>query len=76
MLCNSSKDYGVTYYLTAEDERYPTLILQGGFGTTGYALDKNTGGLRRICICHAHSWSECGCGAWPYEDEIEEYDND
>jgi hypothetical protein len=63
-----AEDYGITYYLTAEDERYPTLVLQGDFGSTGYALDLDTGELRRICLCAAHGPSECCCGAWHTDD--------
>jgi len=28
-----NEKYGITYYLTAEDERYPILVLQGEFGS-------------------------------------------
>ena len=59
-----AEDYGITYYLSAGDERYPILVLQGDFGSVGYSLDKDTGVLRRICLCAAHSSSECMCGAW------------
>ena len=60
-----AKDYGITYYLSAEDSRYPTLVLEGpSFGAVGYSLNKLTGELRRVCLCHAHSNSECVCGAW------------
>lgn len=51
-------------YITSEDPRYPTLVIQGGFGSVGYALDKETGDLIRICICYAYSANECVCGAW------------
>lgn len=54
-----AKDYGITYYLAAEDERYPTLVLQGEFGSVGYALDTSTGELRRICLCAAYGPSDC-----------------
>jgi hypothetical protein len=57
-----AEDYGITYYLSAEDERYPILVLQGDFGSVGYSLDKETGVLRRICLCAAHNSSECVCG--------------
>lgn len=56
--------FGITYYITAEDERYPTLVLQGDFGSVGYDLDKDTGELTRICICYAHNSNECTCWAW------------
>ena len=60
-----AEDYGIEYYLSAEDERYPTLVLQGDdFGVVGYSLNKSTGDLRRVCICSAHSEAECCCGAW------------
>ena len=64
-----AKDYGITYYLSAEDERYPTLVLQGEFGSVGYSLDKDTGELERVCLCHARSSFECSCGAWDLEDQ-------
>jgi len=63
------EDYEITYYLTAEDARYPTLVIEGGFGTVGYSLNKDTGVLSRVCLCCAHCSSECVCGAW---DESEE----
>lgn len=63
-----ANDYGIEYYLTTEDARYPILVLQGDFGSVGYALDKGTGELRRICLCAAHSSSECMCGAWDLDD--------
>lgn len=59
-----AEDFGITYYLTAEDERYPTLVLQGEFGSVGYSLNKCTGELERVCICFAHSSTECCCWAW------------
>jgi len=64
-----AEDYGITYYLTAEDKRYPTLVLQGDFGSVGYTLNKKTGELRRICLCAAYSEHECCCGAWDLDDE-------
>jgi hypothetical protein len=63
-----AKKYGITYDLTAEDERYPILVLQGAFGSVGYSLNTDTGELRRICLCAAHSSSECVCGAWDVEE--------
>lgn len=63
-----AEDYGITYYLSADDARYPILVLQGpAFGVAGYSLNKLTGELRRICVCHAHCDSECVCGAWEKE---------
>jgi len=59
-----AEEYGLTYYLSADDERYPTLVLQGDFGSVGYSVDKHTGHLTRVCICAAYSDSECCCGAW------------
>lgn len=61
----SGEELGVRVYLSYEDERYPTLVLQSDtFGTVGYDLDLETGELRRVCICAAHSENECVCGAW------------
>jgi len=59
-----NSEYGITYYITAEDPRYPILVLQGEFGSVGYSLNKETGHLHRICLCHAHNDNECCCGAW------------
>jgi hypothetical protein len=53
--------YGITVDLQAEDERYPLLVLTGEFGTAGYTLNKNTGALHPVCICHSYSPSECVC---------------
>lgn len=59
------QDIGISVYLSYEDARYPTLILQGtGFDTIGYDLDMSSGELKRVCICAAHSENECVCGAW------------
>lgn len=66
--------YGITYYLTAEDERYPILVLQGEFGSVGYSLDKDTGELSRVCICAAYESSECACGAWDAEEVPSEWE--
>ena len=54
----------VTIDLVWEDPRYPTLVVQGQGYSIGYSLDVETGGLERVCICHAHSATECVCGAW------------
>ena len=62
-------EYGITYYLTAEDERYPILVLQGDFGSVGYSLNTSNGELERVCLCAAHSSSECTCGTWDIEEE-------
>jgi hypothetical protein len=66
---DASKAYGVTYYLTADDERYPTLVLKGDFGIVGYDLNKETGEIKRICVCAAYSSNECCCGAFDMEGE-------
>lgn len=50
--------------ISAEDERYPTLVLDGPWGTHGYSLNRITGELLRVCLCAAYSESECCCGAW------------
>ena len=63
-----AEDYGVTYYLSAGDPRYPTLVIQGDDYSVGYSLNKDTGELRRICLCAAHSANECCCGAWDVDD--------
>lgn len=54
---------GVEARIHFEDPRYPTLVLDGDeFGTIGYELRRDTGELRRVCICHAHCEHECVCG--------------
>ena len=59
------EDLGITIYLSYEDPRYPTLVLQSDeFGSIGYDLNLSNGVLTRICICAAHSSNECICGAW------------
>lgn len=61
----SGEELGVKIYLSYEDERYPTLVLQSDvFGSVGYDLNLATGELGRVCICSAHSENECVCGAW------------
>lgn len=64
-------EYVVRSRIMYEDPRYPTLIIKGKNWIKGFALDKDTGNIRRICICYAHSSSECLCGAWDQE-ELEE----
>ena len=59
-----TEQYGITYYLTAEDERYPILVVQGDNYSVGYSLDKHSGYLERVCICAAYKDNECVCGAW------------
>ena len=66
-----TNEYGINYYWTAEDERYPTLVIRGEQGNVGYDLNRTTGKLSRVCICVAHSTNECVCGAW---DEVIEND--
>jgi hypothetical protein len=65
---NLRKDQSeVDAYITSEDVRYPTLVIKGTDWINGYAVNKDTGELRRICICAAHSSTECMCGAWDGE---------
>lgn len=54
----------VSLDIVSEDERYPILVITSEQGATGYALDLNSLALQRVCICAAHSASECACGAW------------
>jgi hypothetical protein len=63
---------GVEAWLSYEDPRYPTLVLRSDeFGSIGYDLNLSTGELKRVCICAAHSYNECVCGAWSIdEDEL------
>lgn len=60
-------------YITAEDPRYPILVIRNGSQFVGYRLDRDTLTLRRICICAAYERSECCCGYW---DNYEEDDYD
>ena len=60
-------EFDVNVYLTGEDARYPTLVIQGEFGSRGYSVNNTTGELSRVCICHAYNANECCCGAWDIE---------
>lgn len=51
-------------YVTYDDPRYPTVVIRVGERTAGYSLNTSTMELTRVCICFAHSSTECGCGAW------------
>ncbi len=64
------EDNEMNVYLTGEDPRYQTLVLQGSFGSRGWSVDQHTGELSRVCICCAYDSSECCCGAW---DDTEDY---
>jgi len=57
-------DEELTCYIAGEDPRYPILVIRNENHSVGYSLDRYTLTLRRICICAAHSSSECCCGAW------------
>lgn len=58
-------ELGLNIYLSYEDDRYPTLVIQSDeFGSVGYDLNTSNGELNRVCICHAYSNIECICGAW------------
>lgn len=46
------------------NRRHPTLFLEGSGWRSGYAVDGDTGELRRICLCTAYERSGCSCGAW------------
>ena len=67
------EDTEMNVYLTGEDPRYQTLVLQGSFGSRGWSVDQHTGELSRVCICCACEASECCCGAW---DDVEDYQDD
>lgn len=57
------QECGVEARIMYEDPRYPTLVLEGReFGTIGYDLRRETGELRRVCICFAYCERECVCG--------------
>lgn len=56
---------GIEAWISYNDFRYPTLVLRSDkFGLIGYDLNPSTGNLQRVCICAAHSETECCCGAW------------
>jgi len=67
-MTESLDKYNIQVTISAEDERYPILTVEGTSRMAGYSIDKETGELRRICLCSAYSSRECMCGAW---DEIE-----
>lgn len=56
------EDQLVSAYIVGEDPSYPTLVLQGEFGSIGYSVCPRTGDLSRVCICAARSEHECCCG--------------
>lgn len=62
MLRQQPEPNSLTCHISADDPRYPTLVIQGDFGSAGYTIDPATGELERCCICSAHSAGECCCG--------------
>ncbi len=55
------KEYGVDVYLVGEDTRYPTLVINGSNGISGYSLDPANGKLTHVCICAAKCDYDCMC---------------
>ena len=64
---------GIEAWISYEDLRYPILVLRSdNFGSIGYNLDVSSGNLERVCICCAHSKTECVCGAWDDAPDFED----
>lgn len=57
-------DLDLECYFVAEDPRYPTLVITGDGEAIGFSYNRETKELERVCICAAHSESECLCGVW------------
>jgi len=51
----------IEVYIAAEDPRYPTLVMRCDEWTKGYSVNKNTGELTPVCLCHARYSGECAC---------------
>lgn len=66
-------NHTVSAYIAGEDPRYPTLVIQGDFGSRGYSVNPVTGDLSRVCLCHAYDESECCCGAWYDSENNDDY---
>lgn len=47
------------------NKKFPTLVVRGDFGISGYSVDASTGKLTSVCICAAHSDNECCCNYNP-----------
>ena len=54
-------DDDIEAYIVAEDKRYPILVTRNSSFLRGYNIDKSTGKLTPICICHAKYRGECCC---------------
>jgi len=55
-------------YMT--DERYPILVIKNANFIRGYHVNSDTGELTQVCVCAAHSNTECICGAWDISDDV------
>ena len=58
-------DCYIYYHEYDYSKQFPTLVIQGDFGISGYRVDAITGELTSVCICAAHSDNECCCNYNP-----------
>ena len=58
---NEDLDCYIHYHEYDFNLNYPVLVIRGRFGSQGYNIDKETGQLKRTCICAAHNEYECIC---------------
>lgn len=61
----SEVDCYIHYHEYDYNKQFPTLVVRGDFGVSGYRVDAGTGELTSVCICSAHSDNECCCNYNP-----------
>jgi hypothetical protein len=66
---NEEQEPDYNTYITYDDPRYPTLVVQVNGKYAGYSLNTETLELSRVCICFAHNSNECCCGALDLNDQ-------
>lgn len=47
------------------NKSFPTLVMQGAFGVSGFDIDPHTGQMKSCCVCFARSDDECCCNYVP-----------
>ena len=52
-------DCYIHYHEYDYNKQFPTLVVQGDFGISGYRVDIDTGKLTSVCICDSDN--ECCC---------------
>jgi len=62
--------------ITYENERNPTIVITDDDGVPhGYCVNLADGSLRKVCLCYAHTPSDCVCG-YGWGDENDDYYDD